>query len=263
MTIQALLADHHRAFRAVALTEANVAAGVAYVILIGALSLTAAIGLGWRAALLVSLRCPRSRGCVNRRLTIEAPPAERSARAAPRHVLGRGRDAVLHDRRRVVHHGVGRVLRRGRGGRLRRHGRRADVRLLRRRAHRARARQPARADATRRRLLAVALAVTAAGFAVLWPSATRCRRVAGLAIIGVGLGNLFPLGLAVCVALAAGSRAVGVQPRRCWPASSAVLLAPLTIGALADATSITAALPVVPVMLVLAATGLTLVRVTR
>jgi hypothetical protein len=39
-----------------------------------------------------------------------------------------------------------------------------------------------------------------------------------------------------------------------------VLLAPLTVGTLADATSLTAALGVVPVMLILAAAGLTLVR---
>ena len=42
--------------------------------------------------------------------------------------------------------------------------------------------------------------------------------------------------------------------------SFAVLLAPLTVGGLADATSLTAALAVVPVLLVLAAAGLTLVR---
>jgi pantothenate synthetase len=45
--------------------------------------------------------------------------------------------------------------------------------------------------------------------------------------------------------------------------SFAVLLAPLTVGALADATSLTAALGIVPVMLVLAAAGLTLVRRAR
>ena len=45
--------------------------------------------------------------------------------------------------------------------------------------------------------------------------------------------------------------------------SFAVLLAPLTVGTLADATSLTAALAVVPVVLVLAAAGLTLVRRTR
>jgi hypothetical protein len=43
----------------------------------------------------------------------------------------------------------------------------------------------------------------------------------------------------------------------------AVLLAPLTVGTLADATSLKAALGAVPVMLVLAAAGLTLVRRAR
>jgi hypothetical protein len=43
----------------------------------------------------------------------------------------------------------------------------------------------------------------------------------------------------------------------------AVVLAPLTVGTLADATSLTAALGVVPVFLVLAAAGLTLVRRAR
>ena len=38
-----------------------------------------------------------------------------------------------------------------------------------------------------------------------------------------------------------------------------MLVAPLTIGALADATSLTAAFAVVPVMLALAAAGLTMV----
>jgi hypothetical protein len=42
--------------------------------------------------------------------------------------------------------------------------------------------------------------------------------------------------------------------------SFAVVLAPLTVGTLADATSLKAALSAVPVMLVLAATGLTLLR---
>ena len=42
----------------------------------------------------------------------------------------------------------------------------------------------------------------------------------------------------------------------------AVLAAPLTIGALADATSITSALLVVPVMLGLAAVGLAAIRVS-
>jgi hypothetical protein len=45
--------------------------------------------------------------------------------------------------------------------------------------------------------------------------------------------------------------------------SFAVLLAPLTVGALADATSLSAALWAVPVFLALAAVGLYVVRRTR
>ena len=51
VTIQALLSDHHGERRAVALTEANAVASVAYVVLIGALSLAAVSGAGWRVAL--------------------------------------------------------------------------------------------------------------------------------------------------------------------------------------------------------------------
>jgi MFS family permease len=54
-TDQAALADHHGERRAVALVEANLAASIAYVVLIGVLSLTAALHAGWRVALLASL----------------------------------------------------------------------------------------------------------------------------------------------------------------------------------------------------------------
>jgi fucose permease len=109
------------------------------------------------------------------------------------------------------------------------------------------------------RLLALALAVTAAGFAVLWPSTAPAQALIGLTLLGVGLGNLFPMGVSVTVALAPG-RAALASGRAVAVTSFAVLLAPLTVGALADATSLTAALGIVPVLLVLAAAGLTLVR---
>jgi MFS family permease len=101
--------------------------------------------------------------------------------------------------------------------------------------------------------------VTAAGFAVLWPSTGPVQALLGLSLLGLGLGNLFPLGLAVTVALAPG-RAVAASGRAVGFTSLSVLLAPLTVGSLADATSLTAALGVVPVVLALAAVGLTLVR---
>ena len=108
------------------------------------------------------------------------------------------------------------------------------------------ARQPPDARARPARLLALALAVTALGFAVLWPASSTVQAVLGLLLVGLGLGNLFPLGLAVTVALAPG-RAQFASSRAVLASSAAVLLAPLTVGALADATSLTAALAVVPV----------------
>src|SRR5215207_11546590 len=73
-TTQAALADHHGERRTVALSEANVAASIAYVALIGVLSLTAALHAGWRTALLASLVVPAVVWASNRRLAIDAPP---------------------------------------------------------------------------------------------------------------------------------------------------------------------------------------------
>src|SRR5215217_3770484 len=142
VTVQAALADHHGERRAVALAEANVAASIAYVALIGVLSVTAALQAGWRVALLVSLVVPALTWWRNRRLAIAGPP--------PRRVLGRGRDALLHDGGGVVHHRLGRDLRRGRRRRLDGHRGRDHGRLLRRRARWTHAREPPGAAARSR-----------------------------------------------------------------------------------------------------------------
>ncbi len=258
-TIQAALADHHGERRTVALAEANVAASLGYVTLIGALSLAAVLQAGWRGALLASLVVPVLVWWSNRRLVIPAPPPSRAARgrlpglfwvaaavlfcttAAEWCVTAWGatfaEDAVNVPADTAValmagYFGgvlVGRVL----GSRLaRRHG-------------------PAR-------LLAVALAVAAAGFAVLWPSTTPGQALAGLSLLGLGLGNLFPMAVSLAVALAPG-RAVLASGRAVAVSSFAVVLAPLTVGTMADATSLKAALVVVPAMLALAAAGLAVV----
>jgi fucose permease len=109
------------------------------------------------------------------------------------------------------------------------------------------------------RLLTVALVVTVAGFAILWPSTAPVQALVGLALLGLGLGNLFPMGISVTVALAP-AQAVLASGRAVIVTSFAVLLAPLTVGTLADTTSLTAALLVVPVVLAFAAAALTLVR---
>ena len=262
-TIQAALADHHGEHRAVALTEANVAASVAYVVLIGVLSLTAALHAGWRVGLLAALALPVLAWSSNRRLAIDAPPPARGAEGRLSGVFWtaaamlfcmtaaewcitawgatfvEGAAGVSADTAVALMAGYfgGVVAGRTLGSRL------------------ARRHDPAR-------LLALALAVAAAGFAILWPATGAAQALVGLSLLGLGLGNLFPMGIAVTVALAPG-RAVLASGRAVGMTSFAVLLAPLTVGTLADATSLTAALGVVPVVLALAAAALALVRRAR
>src|SRR5215211_7474991 len=262
-TIYAALADHHGERRTVALTEANVAASIGYVVLIGVLSLMAALHASWRIALLASLAVPGLAWWSNRRLAIDAPPPSRVAQgrlpgvfwiaaailfcttAAEWCITAWGatfaEDAAEVSTDTAVALMVGYF-----GGVLA--GRTLGSRLARRH-------DPAR-------LLALALAVTAVGFAILWPSTGPGQALVGLSLLGLGLGNLFPMGLSVTVALAPG-QAVLASGRAVMMSAFAVVLAPLTVGTLADATSLTAALGVVPVFLVLAAAGLTLVRRAR
>jgi MFS family permease len=260
VTIQAGLADHHGDRRAVALAEATLAASIAYVALTGALSLTAALHAGWRLPLLASLAIPALTWWSNRRMAIDAPSPSRAAHgrlpsvfrvaaamlfcttAAEWCITAWGATfvgdttAVSADTAVALMAGYfgGMVAGRTLGSRL------------------ARRHDPAR-------LLALALAVTATGFAILWPSVAPAQALLGLALLGIGLGNLFPMGVSVTVALAP-ERTALASGRAVAMTSFAVLVAPLTVGTLADATSLTAALGVVPVMLVLAAAGLTLVR---
>jgi len=259
-TIQAALADHHGRRTAVALAEANVAASIAYVLLIGVLSLTAVLHADWRLALLVPLVIPAVTWWANRRLSIDAPPPSRAAQGhlpaafwiaatmlfcmtAAEWCITAWGATFVEDATGISSDSAVALMAGYFGGVV--VGRTLGSRL----AH--------RHDSAR--LLAFALGVAAAGFAVLWPSTGPAQALIGLSLLGIGLGNLFPMGLSVTVALAperagaASGRAVGVT-------SFAVLLAPLTVGTLADATSLTAALGVVPVALVLAAIGLALVR---
>ena len=263
VTIQAVLADHHGERRAVALAEANVAASIAYVVLIGVLSLAAALHAGWRIALLASLVVPVVAWWTNRGLAIDAPPPSRTAQGrlpgvfwiaaamlfcttAAEWCITAWGATFVEDAADVSTDSAVALMAGYFGGVVA--GRTLGSRLARRH-------DPGR-------LLALALAVTAAGFAVLWPSTGPVQALVGLSLFGIGLGNLFPMGMAVAVALAPG-RAVLASGRAVGMASLAVLLAPLTVGTLADATSLKAALGVVPVVLAVAALGLTLVYRAR
>jgi MFS family permease len=262
-TIQAALADHHGERRAVALAEANVAASVAYVVLVGALALAAALHASWRVAVLASLVLPLIAWWGNRRLAMDAPQPARVAHGrlpavfwiasamlfcatAAEWCIAAWGATFVQDATGVSTDTAISMMAGYYGGVVA--GRTLGSRLARRH-------DPAR-------LLALALAVTAAGFAILWPATAPAQALAGLALLGIGLGNLFPMGLSVTVALAPG-RAVLASGRAVATTAFAVLLAPLAVGTLADATSLTTALGIVPVLLVLAAASLTLVRRAR
>jgi len=263
VTIQAALAEHHGERRAIALAEANVAASIAYLVLIGVLSLTAALDAGWRVALLASLAVPLLAWWGNRRLAIDAPPPSPAAHGrlpgvfwiaavmlfcttAAEWCITAWGATFVEDAAGVSTDSAVAVMAGYFGGVVA--GRTLGSRLARRH-------DPAR-------LLAVALAVATAGFAILWPAAAPAQALLGLTLLGIGLGNLFPMGISVTVALAP-ERAALASGRAVAVTSFAVLLAPLTVGTLADATSLETALGVVPVVLALAAAALTLMRPRR
>ena len=264
VAIQALLSDRHGERRAVALTEANVAASLGYVLLIAALSVVAATGAGWRVALLAGLAVPAIVWLTNRRLPVDTAPDAATAAAT---AAGGGVPAIVWIAGGVlfcttaaewsvvawgasfiegssgVNADVAVGLMAGYFGGVVA-GRAIGSRLTR------------TFDAVR--LLAISLAIAAVGFAIFWPSTSPVQAVLGLVVVGIGIGNLYPLGTSIAVALAPG-RAAAASGRGVAMASLAGLLAPLAVGPLADATSLSAALLVVPVFLGLAATGLALV----
>jgi MFS family permease len=261
-TVQAALADHHGEFRSVALAEENVAASISYLTLVGVLSLAAALQLGWRVALLASLVVPIVAWWCSRRVSMEAPPSHAVAGRLPVVVwiaaamlfcttaaewcVTAWGATFVQDAAGVSSATAVAVMAGYFGGVL--VGRTLGSRLARRYGA--------------ARLLAIALGVTAAGFGVLWPSTAPVPSLAGLSLLGIGLGNLFPMGVSLAVALAPGQSALA-SGRVVAMSSFAVVLAPLTVGTLADVTSLKMALGVVPVMVVLAAAGLTLVARTQ
>ncbi len=262
-TLQATLADHHGEQRTVALAEANVAASVSYVALIGTFALLAALDVDWRVALLAVLVVPVLMWSANRRLVIETPaPRAEHHGGLPRVFWVAGLllmcvtaaewcvtswGASFADDEVGVSTDTAVTLMAGYFGGVVA-GRVLGSRLARRH-------DPAR-------LLAVALVVSAVGFAVLWPSTTPAQALAGLTLLGLGLGNLYPMTVSLAVALAPGNTGAA-SGRAVTLTSLSVLLAPLMVGTLADATSLKAALAAVPVLLALAAVGLVVVRRSR
>ena len=97
-------------------------------------------------------------------------------------------------------------------------------------------------------LLLLALGVSGAGFFVYWLAPVALLAVLGLFVAGIGVANLFPLTVALALGAAPGqSNEAGA--RLTFASGTAILVAPLLLGALADAVGIRLAYGAVPIFI--------------
>jgi hypothetical protein len=99
------------------------------------------------------------------------------------------------------------------------------------------------------------VAVTVAGWSLAWLSASVALSVAGLLILGLGLGGQYPLGASMAITASGGhpDRAVAVLSVGVGVASG---LGPFGVATLSDAVGVQAAFLVIPVLAVGAAAGI-------
>lgn len=260
-TLQATLADHQPERATVALAEANVVASVGFVVLVGGVALASAFGGGWRLTLLLGVAAGLVIWVRNRSLPIDGtmPPAASGTSSMPRIFLvalavlfcSVGAEwcvvswgATYVDVSTTAPANVAVLVMGGYfGGVL--VGRTIMSRLA--LVH------------TPVRLLAGSLAFAFVGFAILRLAATPPPAVLGLFLLGLGVGNLYPMGVALAVSLAPGlaGRASALVVA---VTATAAFVAPFTVGLLADATGLSNAMLIVPVML--AGVALTLLTLT-
>jgi fucose permease len=97
-------------------------------------------------------------------------------------------------------------------------------------------------------LLLTAVVIAAIGFPLFWLSGTVILAVGGLFIVGLGVANLYPVSLGAATAVAP-HRANTISARLVLGGGSAVLIVPISLGWLADQTSISQAFGVVAALL--------------
>jgi fucose permease len=267
VTSQALLSDKHGEFGAVAVTESNVAASacaIAAPLLVGA---SAALGLGWRAALAV----PAAALILLAVLFFFNPPdlpreTSKSSEQAdgrtlpPRYwalwalvALGVASEwCVAYWGADFLADGTG-LTRSAAATSLTAFfaamlvGRIASSRL-------ARVLPPTV-------LLAAALGLALAGFPLFWFSPGSILTLAGLFVTGLGIGGVYPLGISAAIASAPGNSDAAAA-RLSIGGGGAILVAPFMLGSLADRIGISTAFAIVIPML-LAALALALLAGRR
>jgi fucose permease len=98
------------------------------------------------------------------------------------------------------------------------------------------------------RLLFVSLAVTMGGFLLFWLAGWSVVMIAGLFFCGLGVGNLWPLSLALTLAAAPGN-GDAASARTQLLGGAFVIVAPYLLGSLSDHVGLRAAFTVEPVLI--------------
>jgi fucose permease len=267
VTSQAVLSDRHGEYSAVALTESNVTASACAIVaplLVGA---SAASGLGWRAALVLPVVALVMLAARFFYRTLDLPPnaAEDDAPAdgptlpplywafwtlvalgvASEWCVGYWGADFLADGTGLTRPAAATSLTAFFAAML--VGRVVSSRL-------ARTVPPAV-------LLAATLFLAFLGFPLFWLSPGTPLALAGLFLTGLGIGGVYPLGIAAAIAAAPGNTDAAAA-RLAIGGGGAILVAPFVLGALADRVGIGTAFGIVVPML-LAALSLALIAGRR
>ncbi|MBA3615320.1 MAG: MFS transporter [Rubrobacteraceae bacterium] len=267
VTSQAVLSDRHGEWRSVALTESNVTASACAIsapLLVGA---SAALGLGWRAALLLPIvaLCLLVARFFSLPMDLPPHPADDDVPADDRSLpptywalwalvalgvasewcVGYWGADFLADGTGLTRPAAATSLTVFFAAML--VGRVASSRL-------ARTLPPAV-------LLAATLFAALLGFPLFWFSPGIIFTLVGLAITGLGIGGVYPLGVSAAIA-SAPSNTDAAAARLAVGGGGAILVAPFVLGALADRVGIGTAFGIVVPML-LSALALALVAGRR
>jgi MFS family permease len=255
--VQAALADHHPAHRAVALTEANVAASAGALLLPLAVSAAAWLG-SWRlvvpAAAVAGVLLLAGLKATGLTMAAVADAGDAGDRLPPRVWLGLltlfslicAEASATFWSASFVDDVVGLPT----GTAVALTSAFYGAMLLGRLAGGALARR-----ISAPRLLAVAIAVAAVAFPLLWLAGGAVSATGGLLALGLGMGTFWPLGVAVTME-AAPQATAGVSARTVMAGATAGALSPLLLGPLGDAVGLMAAFAIVPVSLAVAAVSL-------
>jgi MFS family permease len=262
ITTQAILADKYGEWSAVAITESNVAASACAILASLAVGVFAALGLGWRVALILPVAAlvllavrfldePLGRARASESASDKAPSALPVRFWVYFGILYLGvavEWCVAYWGADFLENGVG--LQRSAAATALSvffvamlAGRILGSRLARRLSGGI--------------LLLVTLCVAFAGFPLFWLSAVPALSLLGLFVVGLGVGSVYPLAISVGVAAAPG-RTDTATARLGLAGGGAILTAPFVLGAFADRVGIERAYGIV-VPLLLAAVVLTLV----